>query len=660
MAADPRLLANAIRALSMDAVQAANSGHPGMPMGMADVATVLFTEYLKHDPADPAWHDRDRFVLSAGHGSMLIYSLLYLTGYANPTIEEIARFRKLGSPCAGHPENFMLAGVEATTGPLGQGLAMAVGMAVAERHLNAVFGDDLVDHRTWVVAGDGCLMEGVNHEAVGLAGHLGLGRLNVFWDDNRITIDGGTDLSRCEDTLGRYRASGWHVVACDGHDFADIRRAIDEALADARPSLIACRTIIGWGAPNKQGTAATHGAALGPDEVAAARKQLVWDSEPFDIPEPILSAWRTAGGRSRNDHEAYRARLAASPDRDEFVRRMEGRLPSDTGLGAWLDSLAAAPQKIATRKASELALEAINPAVAETIGGSADLTGSNNTKTKNQKPLTKEDYSGQYIYYGIREFGMAAAMNGMALHGGVIPYGGTFLVFSDYCRPAIRLSALQGVRVVYVMTHDSIGLGEDGPTHQPVEHLTSLRLIPNLAVHRPADAVETAECWALALERGDGPSLLALTRQNLPQLRLERAGENLCARGAYRLRAAGAARRVVLIATGSEVELAVKTAEALEGQGIGADVVSMPCWSLFDAQDEDYRRDLLPESLLKVSIEAGTTLGWERYVGPGGLAIGLDRFGASAPAEDLFQRFGFTAEAIVPRIVAALNSQGDQ
>jgi transketolase len=659
MAADPRLLANAIRALSMDAVQAANSGHPGMPMGMADVATILFTEYLKHDPADPAWHDRDRFVLSAGHGSMLIYALLHLTGYEHPTLEEIANFRKLGSPCAGHPENFMLAGVEATTGPLGQGLAMAVGMAIAERHLNAVFGDDLVDHRTWVIAGDGDLMEGVNHEAAGLAGHLALSRLNVFWDDNRITIDGSTDLSRSEDTVGRYRASGWHTVSCDGHDFADIRRAIDEAVADPRPSLIACRTIIGWGAPNKQGTAATHGAALGPDEVAAARKQLVWDSEPFDIPEPILSAWREAGGRCRRAHEDYRARLAASSERDEFVRRMEGRLPAKLGLYDWLDSLAADPRKVATRKASELALEAVNAALPETIGGSADLTGSNNTKTKTQKPLTREDYSGRYIYYGIREFGMAAAMNGMALHGGVIPYGGTFLVFSDYCRPAIRLSALQGVRVIYVMTHDSIGLGEDGPTHQPVEHLTSLRLIPNLHVYRPADAVETAECWALALERREGPSVLALTRQNLPQLRTGRT-ESLSARGAYRLRAAGSARRATLIATGSEVELAVAVAEGLEAQGIGTDVVSMPCWELFDAQDEAYRADLLPADSLKVSIEAGATLGWERYVGPGGLAIGLDRFGASAPAEDLFKRFGFTAEAIVPQIIAALKSQGDQ
>jgi len=659
-AAEPRQLANAVRALAMDAVQAANSGHPGMPMGMADVATILWTEYLKHDPSDPDWHDRDRFVLSAGHGSMLIYALLHLTGYERPTIDDIRRFRQVGSPCAGHPENFLLPGVEATTGPLGQGFAMAVGMAIAERHLNAVFGDELVDHRTWVIAGDGCLMEGINHEAAGLAGHLGLGRLKVFWDDNKITIDGATDLSTSEDIAARYAAYGWHVVRCDGHDVADIRRAIDEALADERPSLIACRTIIGWGAPNKQGTSATHGSALGAEEVAAARKQLVWDSEPFEIPEPILSAWREAGRRRASEHEAWRARLAASPERDELVRRMEGRLPADTGLEGWLDRLAAEPQTIATRKASELALEAINPAVPETVGGSADLTGSNNTKTKAQKPLTKNDYSGRYIYFGIREFGMAAALNGMALHGGVIPYGGTFLVFSDYCRPAIRLAALQQTRSIYVMTHDSIGLGEDGPTHQPVEHVTSLRLIPNLAVYRPADAVETAECWALALARADGPSLLALTRQNLPQLRLGRSAENRCGRGAYRLREASGARRVVLIGTGSEVELAMAVADALEGQGIGADVVSMPCWSLFDAQEADYRRDLLPADALKVSIEAGTTLGWERYVGCDGLAIGLDRFGASGPAEDLFKRFGFTAEAIVPRILAALNSQGDQ
>jgi transketolase len=660
MAAEPRLLANAIRALAMDAVQAANSGHPGMPMGMADVATILFTEYLKYDPSDPDWHDRDRFVLSAGHGSMLLYALLYLTGYKQPTIEDVANFRQLSSPCAGHPENFLLPGVEATTGPLGQGLAMAVGMAIAERHLNAVFGDELVDHRTWVIAGDGDLMEGVNHEAAGLAGHLGLGRLKVFWDDNRITIDGATDLSTSEDIPARYAAYGWHVVRCDGHDAADIRRAIDEAVADPRPSLIACRTIIGWGAPNKQGTSATHGAALGTDEVAAARKQLVWDSEPFVIPEPILSAWRAAGTRSQGEHAAWRGRLAGSDQEEEFLRRMEGRLPADTGLEGWLDDLAAKPQKIASRKASELALEAINPAVPETIGGSADLTGSNNTKSKAQQPFTRDDRSGRYIYYGIREFGMAAAMNGMALHGGVIPYGGTFLIFSDYCRPAIRLSALQQVRVVYVMTHDSIGLGEDGPTHQPVEQLTSLRLIPNLAVLRPADAVETAECWALSLARATGPSLLALSRQNLPQVRTERSEENLSARGAYRLRSAFASRRVVLIATGSEVQLALAVADVLEGQGVGTDVVSMPCWSLFDDQEAAYREDVLPPHVFKVSIEAGVTLGWERYVGPRGLSIGLDRFGASAPAEDLFRRFGFTAEAIVPLIGAALAAQGDE
>jgi transketolase len=659
MSAEPRLLANAIRALSMDAVQAANSGHPGMPMGMADVATVLFTEYVKHDPQDPDWHDRDRFVLSAGHGSMLIYSLLHLTGYANPTMEEISNFRKLGSPCAGHPENFMLRGVEATTGPLGQGFAMAVGMAIAERHLNAVFGDDLVDHRTWVIAGDGCLMEGINHEAVGLAGHLQLGRLNVLWDNNKITIDGSTDLSTSEDIPARYRASGWHVVSCDGHDFESIRRAFDEAVADPRPSLIDCRTIIGWGAPNKMGTSATHGAALGPDEVKAAREHLVWEHEPFELPDMVLQAWREAGARSRSAHEDWRVRLAASRHREEFVRRMEGRRPAGFSIGDYLDKLAVDPQKVATRKASELALEAINALLPETIGGSADLTGSNNTKTKNQKPLTKEDYSGRYIYYGIREFGMAAAMNGMALHGGVIPYGGTFLVFSDYCRPAIRLSALQGARVVYVMTHDSIGLGEDGPTHQPVEHVMSLRMMPNLAVFRPADAVETAECWALSLERKDGPSLLALTRQNLPQLRLGRS-ENLSALGAYRIHAASGVRRVVVMATGSEVELAADVAEALEGQGIGADVVSMPCWSLFDAQDAAYRADILPQGLLRVSIEAGTTFGWERYTGADGIRIGLDRFGASAPAEDLFKRFGFSVEAIVPQILAALKTQGDQ
>ena len=659
MAAPIRTLANAIRALAMDAVEAANSGHPGMPMGMADAATVLWTEYLKHDPADPAWPDRDRFVLSAGHGSMLIYALLHLTGYAHPTLDEIRHFRQLGSPCAGHPENFLLDGVEATTGPLGQGVAMAVGMAIAERHLNAAFGDDLVDHRTWVIAGDGCLMEGVNHEAAGLAGHLGLGRLNVLWDDNRITIDGSTDLSTSEDIEARYRAYGWHVVRCDGLDADDVRRALDEAMADPRPSLVACRTVIGFGAPNKQGTAATHGAALGADEVAAARAELGWDYPPFEIPAGLLSEWRALGSRGHEAHGAWNARLTASDRGAEFSRRMAGDLPEGFSLADYVQRLLASPQKMATRKASEAALGAINALLPETLGGSADLTGSNNTKTKDQKPLTKEDYSGRYVYYGIREFGMAAAMNGMALHGGVIPYGGTFLVFADYARPAIRLSALQQARVVYVMTHDSIGLGEDGPTHQPIEHLMSLRAMPNLDVYRPADAVETAECWELALRKKDGPSVLALTRQNLPQLRSE-ASENLCARGAYRLRAASIARKVVLLATGSEVEVALTTADALEGRGIGADVVSMPCWELFDAQDPVWRAGLIPGDALVVSIEAGATLGWERYTGRNGLNIGLDRFGASAPAADLFKRFGFTAEAIVPQIVAALETQGDQ
>ncbi|HWT13695.1 MAG TPA: transketolase [Allosphingosinicella sp.] len=660
MSVDSTRLANAIRALSMDAVQAANSGHPGMPMGMADAATLLWTEYLKHDPADPAWPDRDRFVLSAGHGSMLIYALLHLTGYERPTMDDIRGFRQLGSPCAGHPENFLLEGVEATTGPLGQGVAMAVGMAIAERHLNAEYGDGLVDHRTWVIAGDGDLMEGVNHEAAGLAGHLRLGRLNLLWDDNKITIDGSTALSTSEDIVARYQAYGWHTTRCDGHDVADVRRALDEALADPRPSLIACRTIIGYGAPNKQGTAATHGAALGPEEVAAARGRLAWEHEPFELPDDVLDAWRLAGRRGRAEHEAWRRRLEASAAREDFLRRCEGRLPDGFSLADHIAGLLASPQKVATRKASELALEAINAQLAETIGGSADLTGSNNTKTKSQKPLTQEDYSGRYLYYGIREFGMTAAMNGMALHGGIIPYGGTFLIFSDYCRPAIRLSALQQVRVVYVMTHDSIGLGEDGPTHQPIEHLASLRAIPNLDVYRPADAVETAECWELALGRTGGPSLLALSRQNLPQLRTVAAGENLSARGAYRLRPAAAERRAVLLATGSEVEVALAAAAALEEQGIGADVVSMPCWSRFDAQDEAYRADLLPGDALLVSIEAGATLGWERYTGRGGLNIGLDRFGASAPAENLFERFGFTADAIVPRVLAALQSQGDQ
>lgn len=650
-----RQLANAIRALAMDAVQAANSGHPGMPMGMADVATVLYSDYVKFDPTDPKWADRDRFVLSAGHGSMLAYATLHLAGYARPTIDDIRNFRQLHSPCAGHPENFELEGVETTTGPLGQGLATAVGMAIAERHLNAVYGDDLVDHRTWVIAGDGCLMEGINHEAIGLAGHLGLGRLTVLWDDNRITIDGSTDLSTSEDIAARYAATGWHVESCDGHDPADIRRAIDAALADPRPSLIACRTIIGFGAPNKQGTSATHGAPLGADEIAAARKELGWTAEPFVIPADIASAWAAFGEKGKKLHSEWNDRLASSEKKKEFEDRLSGNVVPGDAFKAYLDGLVAEPPKVATRKASENTLGALTADIASLIGGSADLTGSNNTKTSSTKPLTKSDYSGRYIYYGIREFGMAAAMNGMALHGGVVPYGGTFLVFADYCRAAIRLSALQRQRVVYVMTHDSIGLGEDGPTHQPIEHLQSLRAMPNLLVMRPADAVETAECWALALAQEARPSLLALTRQNLPPLRHDVA-ENLCAKGGYRLRGALAARKVVLVATGSEVSLAIEVADKLEAAGHGADIVSMVSTELFDEQAAAYQADILPDDALIVSIEAGTTFGWERYTGRHGLRFGIDSFGASAPIEDLFRHFGLTADAITPQILARLGN----
>jgi len=658
-----RRLANAIRALAMDAVEAANSGHPGMPMGMADAATALFTRHLKFDAADPRWPDRDRFVLSAGHGSMLIYALLYLTGYERPTLDDIKCFRQLGSPTAGHPENFELAGVEVTTGPLGQGVAMAVGMAIAERHLNAVYGDDLVDHRTFVIAGDGDLMEGVNHEAIGLAGNLQLGRLIVLWDDNSITIDGSTDLSRNEDVVARHQAAQWHTCECDGLDADDVDRAIKEALADPRPSLVRCRTIIGFGAPNKQGTAATHGAALGRAEVEAARAELGLEAKEFTVPDDVLTAWRAAGKRGAVEHALWKESLESSDRKDEFLARLNGKV-SDAWLKPYIDRLLGEDLKpVATRKASEMALEAINAAIPSTVGGSADLTGSNNTKTKNIEPLTAKNYSGRYLYYGIREFGMAAAMNGMALHGGVIPYGGTFLVFTDYARPAIRLSALQEARVVSVMPHDSIGLGEDGPTHQPIEHLQSLRAMPQLDVYRPADAVETAECWALALTSED-PSILALTRQNLRPVRTERSEENLCARGAYRLKPASNARKVIIIATGSEVEIALDAAEMLEAEGIGADVVSMPCTKRFDAQPWEYREDILPDvsnrEILRVSIEAGATYGWERYVGLHGLTIGIDRFGVSAPAPDAYDYFGLTPDKIAARITDFMKQRGIQ
>ncbi len=657
----PRSLANAIRALSMDAVEAAQSGHPGMPMGMADAATALFAKHLKFDPSRPRWQDRDRFVLSAGHGSMLIYSLLYLTGYARPTLDDIRAFRQLGSPCAGHPENFELEGVETTTGPLGQGLATAVGMAMAERHLNAVFGDVLVDHHTYVIAGDGCLMEGISHEAIGLAGHLRLGRLIVLWDDNRISIDGPTNLSTSEDTAKRFDAAGWQTLACDGMDFDAVDAALTAAKADPRPTLIACRTTIGFGAPIKAGTSGSHGSPLGAAEVAGARAALGWDAAPFVVPDDIRDAWRAVGAQGRAAREAWEARLAAAPDaqRAAFERRAANQPPQAVydALDAHIAALIAAPVTVATRKASEMALEVAVPKADGMFGGSADLTGSNNTKTKAMQPFTADSYNGRYVYYGIREFGMAAAMNGISLHGQMLPFGGTFLVFSDYMRNAIRLSALQQTRVVYVLTHDSIGLGEDGPTHQPVEHLLSLRAIPNLAVYRPCDAVETAEAWALAIADTHRPSVLALSRQNLPQQRLVAANENLTARGAYRLTAATAPRRVVFVATGSEVHIAAAAAAILEAEGLGCDLVSMPCWENFDAQSEAYRADLLPDDAVVVSVEAGVTLGWERYTGLRGLRVGIDSFGASGPIDALYDHFGLTAPKIAARVKERLESR---
>jgi transketolase len=577
-------------------------------------------------------------------------------------MEDIKCFRQLGSPTAGHPENFELPGVEVTTGPLGQGLAMAVGMAVAERHLNAVYGDDLVNHRTFVIAGDGDLMEGVNHEAVGLAGNLKLGRLIVLWDDNEITIDGSTDLSRNEDVVARHQAAQWHTCECDGLDADDVDRAIKEALADPRPSLIRCRTIIGYGAPTKQGTSATHGSALGKSEVEAARAQLGLAPEEFTVPDDVLTAWRAAGKRGAVEHALWKERLEQSGRKVEFEARIDGKV-SDAWLQPYIYRLLGDLKPVATRKASEMALEAINAAIPATIGGSADLTGSNNTKTKALEPLTAENYAGRYIYYGIREFGMGAAMNGMALHGGVVPYGGTFLVFTDYARPAIRLSALQQARVIYVMTHDSIGLGEDGPTHQPIEHLQSLRAMPGLEVYRPADAVETAECWALALA-SEQPSVLALTRQNLRPVRTEQVEENLSGRGAYRLKSAEKNRKVIILATGSEVEIALDAAQQLEAHGIGTDVVSMPCTERFDAQPAEYREDVLPDvsnrEILRVSIEAGTTFGWERYTGLHGLRIGIDRFGVSAPAPDAYNYFGLTPDKVATRITDFMRTRGIQ
>ncbi|HXP77320.1 MAG TPA: transketolase [Stellaceae bacterium] len=643
-----REMADAIRALAMDAVEKANSGHPGMPMGMADVATVLFSKFLKFDPRDPAWPDRDRFVLSAGHGSMLLYSLLHLTGYAEMTLDELKRFRQLGSRTAGHPEYGHAPGIETTTGPLGQGLGNAVGMALAERIMNARFGDGLVDHHTYVIAGDGCLMEGISHEAISLAGHLKLRKLIVLWDDNSISIDGPTGLTVSDDQLARFEASGWDVSAADGHDTDAMAAALEVARASDRPSLIACRTTIAFGAPTKAGTAAAHGSALGAAEIEGARKRLGWPYPPFEIPEAIRMRWHAVGARGAAASSAWRERLAKAPAdlRHEFERRQSGELPSGwrAALAAVKEKFAADAPKLATRQASGGVLDALAPVIPELIGGSADLTPSNNTKVKSQALLTSKNYGGSYIHYGVREHGMAAAMNGLALHGGVVPYGGTFLIFTDYFRPAIRLSALMGVRVIYVMTHDSIGLGEDGPTHQPVEQLAALRAVPGLRVFRPADAVETAECWELALAAPKTPSVIALTRQALPALRRD-TGENRSARGGYVLAEADGARRVTLVATGSEVALAMTARDLLKAKGVAAAVVSLPCWELFDAQDPAYRASVLGTAP-RVAVEAASPFGWERYVGAGGAIVGMTGFGASAPAEDLFRHFGITAEKV--------------
>ncbi|MEZ5648497.1 MAG: transketolase [Alphaproteobacteria bacterium] len=643
------LMANAIRALAMDAVQQANSGHPGMPMGMADVATVLFTQFLKFDPSDPTWPDRDRFILSAGHGSMLLYALLYLTGYDLP-LDELKRFRQLGSKTPGHPEYGHTVGVETTTGPLGQGLATAVGMALAERMFAARFGQELVDHWTYVIAGDGCLMEGISQEAISLAGHLKLGRMIVLWDDNRISIDGPTNLSTSEDQHARFAAAGWHVVAVDGHNPEAISNAITAAQKDSRPSLVACRTIIGYGAPTKAGTEATHGAPLGDKEISGVREALKWPYAPFTIPDDILAAWREKGNRGRAINREWSARLANHPKMPEFQRYLSGELPPDfaPAVDRLRQRLAKEAPTWATRRSSEEVLNTLAEAVPELIGGSADLTGSNNTKAKAMKPVSAQDFSGRYIYYGVREFGMAAVMNGIALHGGFIPYGGTFLVFTDYARPAIRLSALMGIRVVYVMTHDSIGLGEDGPTHQPVEHLAALRAIPNLYVFRPADAMETAECWDLALNLETAPSVLALTRQGLPALRTSYRQDNLCARGAYILAEAEAGmRKVTLIASGSEVALAMTARKSLQEKGIPTAVISMPCWELFAEQTEAYQQEVLGSGTLRIGIEAAVQFGWEKWLGNEGVFIGMKGFGASAPADRLYKHFGITADAIV-------------
>ncbi len=648
-------MANAIRFLAADAVQKANSGHPGMPMGMADAATVLFSRFLKFDAARPDWPDRDRFVLSAGHGSMLIYALLYLTGYDGMTIEQLENFRQLGSKTAGHPEYGHAPGIETTTGPLGQGISTAVGMALAERLQNARYGDDVVDHHTYVVAGDGCLMEGISHEAISLAGYLGLSKLIVLFDDNDICIDGPTAMTVGDNQLARFEASGWHTCSVDGHDAEAVADAIEAAKAANKPSLIACKTVIGFGAPNKQGTSSTHGAPLGDEEIAGAREKLGWPHAPFEVPDDVLDAWRAVGARGSAEAKAWDERLDGldAEAKAEFARAVAGGLPAgwEAALNAHKEKCSAEQPGWATRKASGEALAVLTEAIPEMIGGSADLTGSVNTKTSSTEPVTPEDFSGRYVHYGVREHGMAAAMNGLALHGGFIPYAGTFLVFADYMMGAMRLSALMEQRVIYVLTHDSIGLGEDGPTHQAVETLATLRATPNFNVFRPCDAVETAECWALALGSEKTPSGMVLTRQGVPTLRTEHTGENLSARGAYVLaEAEGGDRQATVLATGSEVAVAMAARDMLQSEGVPTAVVSMPCWELFDQQDESYRTQVLGPSTIRVAIEAAVRLGWDKYIRSHGGFVGMTGFGASAPAPELFEHFGITADNVVAEV----------
>lgn len=644
-------MANAIRFLSMDAVQAANSGHPGLPMGAADIVTVLFTKYMNFDAKHPNWPDRDRFILSAGHGSMLLYSLLYLLGYEDIDIKEIKNFRQLGSKTAGHPEYGHAAGIETTTGPLGQGIANAVGMAIAERKMNADFGDDLVDHFTYCLAGDGCLMEGISQEAITLAGHLKLNKLIVFWDNNSISIDGPISMTDSTDQIARFKASGWNTIHIDGHNHDEIGQAIEKAQKSDKPTMISCKTTIGFGSPNIAGTSKAHGAPLGEEEIALTREALGWEAKPFKVPAAILDDWRIAGLQSCKEQKEWAKRFEGidAEIRGEFERRMRGDIASDMdeAILELKKQLAKDQPKMATRQSSQKVLEVINASVPETIGGSADLTGSNNTKTSQTEPFTAQDYSGRFIHYGIREHGMAAAMNGIALHGGLVPYSGGFLIFSDYCRPSIRLAALMGIRVIHVLTHDSIGLGEDGPTHQPVEHLAALRAIPNLNVYRPADTCETAECWQLAMQTRNTPSAIALTRQALPTVRTEFSEENLCAKGAYELAAASDEAKVTIFASGSEVEIALEAKQELESSGIPARVVSVPCFELFEQQSADYQNSIIGNAPVKIAIEAAIKQGWERFIGSDGAFIGMNGFGASAPGGQLFEHFGITADAVV-------------